>query len=57
MADGLGLIIVGIVLAVIGYLLNKLTTGLLKTLGYIGLVVGAVIAFIGFVILLVGLVA
>jgi hypothetical protein len=51
-----GLIIVGIILAVIGYCIERYTTGILSTLGKIALIVGVVIAIIGFVLLAVHLV-
>ncbi len=51
-----GLIILGIVLAVIGYLVERFFTGIISTLGKIGLVVGVVIFVIGLVLLVVHLV-
>ena len=51
-----GLIIAGIVIAVIGYLVERFTTGLLSTLGKIVLIVCVVIVIIGFGLLAVHLV-
>ena len=51
----LGLFIVGIIIAVIGYLLERRTTGLLSTLGTICLWVGAIVAIVGLILLLLGL--
>ena len=51
-----GLIIAGIVIAVVGYLVKIYTTGLFSTLGKIVMIVGVVIAIIGFILLAVHLV-
>ncbi len=51
-----GLIIAGIIIAVVGYCLERWTTGLLSTLGKIVLIVGVIIAIIGFILLAVHLV-
>ena len=51
-----GLIIAGIIIAVIGYLVERFTTGLLSTLGKIVLIVGVVIVIIGFILLAIHLV-
>ena len=51
-----GLIIAGIIIAVIGYCIERFTTGIFSTLGKIALIVGVVIAIIGFVLLAVHLV-
>ena len=51
-----GLIIIGIILAVVGYLVKIYTTGLFSTLGKIVMIVGVVIAIIGFILLAVHLV-
>ena len=47
----IGLIIAGIVIAVIGYLVERFTTGLLSTIGKIVLIVGVVIVIIGLILL------
>lgn len=52
----LGIIILGVILAVIGYVLDIKTTGPLNTLGKILLFVGIIIAVIGIILLLIGLV-
>ena len=51
----LGLFIAGIIVAVIGYLLERFTTGILSTLGKIVLIVGVIVAIIGLILWLVGL--
>jgi len=51
-----GLIIAGIIIAVVGYLIERYTTGVFNTLGKIVLIVGVVIAIIGFILLAVHLV-
>ena len=51
----LGLFIAGIIVAVIGYLLERKTTGVLSTLGTIALWVGIIVAIIGLFLLLLGL--
>ena len=51
-----GLIILGAVLAVIGYCLERFFTGIISVLGKITLIVGVVIFIIGFILLVVHLV-
>ena len=51
----LGLFIAGIIVAVIGYLLERFTTGILSTLGKIALWVGVIVAIIGLILWLIGL--
>jgi len=51
-----GLIILGAVLAVIGYCLERFFTGIISVLGKITLIVGVVIFIIGFILLIVHLV-
>lgn len=58
MADGLGLIILGIILAVVGFLLKALIAeAIVRTIGYILGIVGLVIFLIGVILLLVGIIA
>ena len=52
-----GLIILGIVLAVIGFLVERLFAGIISTVGRVLWVVGVVIALIGLVLLIAHLVA
>ena len=58
MADGVGLIILGIVLAVVGFLLRALIAeAIVRTIGYILGIVGLVVFVIGIILLLVGIIA
>ena len=52
-----GLIILGIVLAVIGYLVSRFFTGIISTVGKIVWIVGVIIAIIGIVLLIAHLVS
>jgi hypothetical protein len=52
----IGLIIVGIVLAVIGYCLERFFTGIISTLGKVTWIVGVVLFIIGFILLIVHLI-
>ena len=57
MIDGLGWIILGIILAVIGYLVRRLVAeAIIRTLGYIAYVIGIILIVIGFILLVLGLV-
>jgi hypothetical protein len=51
-----GLIIAGVIIAVIGYCVERFTTGIFSTLGKIALIVGVVIVFIGIILLAVHLI-
>ena len=51
----LGIFIVGIIVAVIGYLLERFTTGILRTLGKVILWVGVIVAIIGLFLWLLGI--
>ena len=51
-----GLIVVGIVLAVIGYCVERFFTGIISTLGKVVLIVGVVLFIIGIILLAVHLV-
>lgn len=46
-----GIIILGVVLAVVGYLIERFFTGVIATLGKITLIVGVLIFVIGFILL------
>ena len=52
-----GLIIVGIVLAVIGYCVERFFTGIISTLGKLVFIVGVVLFVIGLVLLVVHLIS
>ena len=52
-----GLIILGVVLAIIGYLVERFFTGIISTVGKIVWIVGVVIAIIGVVLLIAHLVS
>ncbi len=51
-----GLIIVGVILAVVGYIVERSFAGVISTLGKIVLVVGVILFIIGFILLAVHLV-
>ena len=54
--EGLGLIIGGIILLVIGLLVNRLfVEQIIKTIGYIVAVIGAIALIVGVIILALGL--
>ena len=48
----LGILIAGIIIAVLGYCLERFTSGLLATLGKIMVIIGVVIAIIGLILIL-----
>ena len=52
-----GLIILGIVLAVVGYLVQRFFTGIISTVGKIVWIVGVIVAIIGVILLLVHLIS
>lgn len=52
-----GLIILGAILAVVGYLVERFFAGIISTLGKIVLIVGVLIFVIGFILLVVHLVS
>ena len=51
-----GLIIIGVVLAIVGYCVERFFTGIISTLGKIVLIVGVVLFIIGFILLAVHLI-
>lgn len=50
-----GLLIFGIILAIVGYVLERKTTGVLSTLGTIFLWIGVLVAIVALIIILLGI--